>query len=327
MQIISSENIPLSLNAAAGPLPYRLTNDYLFRALLQENNNVLKGLICSLLHLHPSAISSAVIMNPIELGASITQKTFFLDIKVLMNDHTVINLEMQVLNAGNWPDRSLSYLCRSFDHLNKGQNYSETKPVIHIGLLDFALFPEYPEFYATYKLMNVKNYTIYSDKIRLSVLNLNYTNLATDEDKAHHIDYWAKLFKAATWEEIKMLATKNEYVSEASETLYRLSAEEKVRMQCEAQEEYYRNQRDIECMQQRALNKLLLTQSQLDNAQNQLTDTKIQLDNTKNQLDNTKSQLDDTKNQLDDTKNQLTASQKEIARLQAELAALKGNGK
>ncbi len=48
MQIIQSQNQPLSLSAAAGPLPYKLTNDYLFRALLQENNKALKGIICFL---------------------------------------------------------------------------------------------------------------------------------------------------------------------------------------------------------------------------------------------------------------------------------------
>ncbi len=201
--------------------------------------------------------------------------------------------------------RKLSYLCRSFDHLNKGQPYSEVKPVIHIGLLDFTLFPDYPEFYATYKLMNVKNYTIYSDKFGLSVLNLNCIDLATQEDKAYQIDYWAELFKAATWEEIKMLATKNEYISEASETLYKLSAEEKIRLQCEAQEDYYRNQRDIEYRQQKAMNELLLTKSELDSA---------------------KSELDHKSKELDHTKKELTASQKEIARLQAELATLKNKG-
>ena len=77
---------------ASGPLPIPMTNDYLFRALLQRNNNVLKGLICSLLHLSPEQMCTAEITNPIELGASVTDKTFILDIKVLLNDHTVLNL-------------------------------------------------------------------------------------------------------------------------------------------------------------------------------------------------------------------------------------------
>ena len=36
---------------ATGELNIKLINDYLFRALLQRNNHVLKGLIASLLHI------------------------------------------------------------------------------------------------------------------------------------------------------------------------------------------------------------------------------------------------------------------------------------
>ena len=126
-----------------GPLTIPMTNDYLFRALLQQNNKVLKGLISALLHLTLNEIFSVEITNPIELGKSIDAKDFFLDIKVLLNSNTVINLEMQVINEHNWPERSLSYLCRSFDGLNRGENYLEAKPVIQISLLDFTLFPEY----------------------------------------------------------------------------------------------------------------------------------------------------------------------------------------
>lgn len=39
-----------------------------------------------------------------------------------------------------------------------------------------------------------------------------------------------------------MLLQKNEYIGEAAETVYQLSQEEKIRMQCEAREDYYRTQ-------------------------------------------------------------------------------------
>ncbi|MDE7222996.1 MAG: Rpn family recombination-promoting nuclease/putative transposase, partial [Acetatifactor sp.] len=143
---------------AVGKLPYSLTNDYLFRALLQRNNNVLKHLICVLLHLQPEDVNTVTIENPIVLGEAMDNKTFIMDIKVLLDNNAIINLEMQIVNYMNWPERSLSYLCRNFDQLQSGQDYQETKPVIHIGFLDFTLFPECPEFYATYKLMNVKNH-------------------------------------------------------------------------------------------------------------------------------------------------------------------------
>ena len=41
---------------ATGPMRYRLTNDYLFKQLLQRNQHVLKALICSLLHFSPDQV-------------------------------------------------------------------------------------------------------------------------------------------------------------------------------------------------------------------------------------------------------------------------------
>ena len=147
----------ISLDNVNGPLDIRMTNDYLFRALMQRNNKVLKALICSLLHLNMKSVSSVRITNPIELGKHIDDKDFYLYIKLELDHHTVINLEMQVLNEGNWSERSLVYLCRAFDNLLKGEDYNEVKPAIHIGILDFTLFPQYPELFATYWMMNEKN--------------------------------------------------------------------------------------------------------------------------------------------------------------------------
>ena len=230
----------------SGALIVPMTNDYLFRALLQRNNLVLKGLICALLHMKEADISSVIITNPIRLGDSIDNKTFVLDINVVLNRHHIINLEMQVINLNNWQDRSLSYLARNFDHLKKGEDYKLTHPVIQIGLLDYTLFPEHPEFYSTYQFLNVKNHTLYSDKWRISVLDLSRIDLATEEDRQYQLDYWAALFKAKTWEELQMLAQNNHYFKEASETVYELTQEERIRQQCLAREDYNRTMKGIE---------------------------------------------------------------------------------
>lgn len=114
-----------------GPLDIPMTNDYLFRALLQQNNRVLKALICALLHLNPESVRVVSVENPIELGKSYGEKDLILDVKALLDENIIINLEMQVVNEHNWEERSLYYLCSSFDHLNKGLDYSEVKPAVH----------------------------------------------------------------------------------------------------------------------------------------------------------------------------------------------------
>ena len=89
--------------------------------------------------------------------------------------------------------------------------------------------------------MNVKNQHIYSDNFTLSVVDLTQIDLATAEDRAFQIDYWAALFKAKTWEDIKMLAKNNEYLEEASKTLFQLSADEQIKKRCLDREEYYQD--------------------------------------------------------------------------------------
>ena len=227
---------------ATGSIPYNMLNDYMFRVVLQKNEFVLRGLIESLLHLDQDDIESVQITNPIKFGEQISSKTFILDIHIRLNSAVDINLEMQVINEGDWTDRSLSYLCRTYDQLYEGEAYTDTSCAIQIGILDFTLFREMPEFYASYRMINVKNHHIYSHKLQLYVLELNQTELATEEDHRYEIDRWAKLFKATTWEDLRMIAENNEYMSEAAQEMYQLNEDELIREQCRAREEYYRRE-------------------------------------------------------------------------------------
>lgn len=48
-----------------------------------------------------------------------------------------------------------------------------------------------------------------------------------------------------------MLAQKDECIRDASNTIYHLSQEEKIRLQCEAREDYYRRQGDAKLLRER----------------------------------------------------------------------------
>lgn len=54
-------------------------------------------------------IRSVQIRNPIILGQALDKKDCVLDLLILLNDDTYINLEMQVRNEGNWDDRSIYF--------------------------------------------------------------------------------------------------------------------------------------------------------------------------------------------------------------------------
>lgn len=218
-------------------LYYNMTNDYMFRAVLQKNQTVLRGLVGALLHLDPETLE-VEITNPIILGESFSNKDFILDINVIVNGKTRLNLEMQIVNYHNWKERSLSYLCRSFDRVYKGDDYITAIPVIQISFLDFDLFPENPEFYATYLMKNVKNNMIYTDKMQLSVIELNRTALATEEDRRYELDKWVTFFKAKTWKELKDMAATNQYIEAAANTIFEINSDENIRELCRRRAEF-----------------------------------------------------------------------------------------
>ena len=226
------------LERATGEIEYNMTNDYMFRALFQKNNRALKGLLSSLLHMQPEEILSVEITNPIVIGEAIQDKEFRLDIKAMLNGYQQINLEMQVVNRHDWPERSIGYLSRMYNNLQKGDQYIDTKPAIHIGILNFPPFEEQPIFYSRNLLMDVVQHRIYSSKFAVNVLDLSHIELATQEDKNWNLDFWARLFKAKTWEEMKMIAKDNEYFTEASNTLCDLYADLNVRERCRDREDY-----------------------------------------------------------------------------------------
>ena len=228
----------LALEKATGEIKYNMTNDYMFRALFQQNTVALKGLLSSLLHMPPEDILSVEIMNPIVIGETINDKEFRLDIKAVLNHYQQINLEMQVVNRHDWPERSIGYLSRMYNSLQKGDQYINVKPAIHVGILNFSPFEGEPIFYSQNVLMDMNKHRIYSDKFQVNVLELKQVELATEEDKKWNLDFWAKLFKAGTWEELKMIAKDNEYFTEASNTLCDLYADFNVRERCRDREDY-----------------------------------------------------------------------------------------
>ncbi len=226
---------------ATGRLDYKLTNDYLFHVVMQKNEKVLRGLIGSLLHLRPDEITSVELKNPIILGEAIDDKSVILDLRIVLNDTHILNIEMQVAKRDNWTERSLVYLCKNFDNLSEGQDYGEVMPCLHIGILDFELFKGDEEFYSKYRLQSMGNGRIYTTKFGINVLNLRHIDNATDEDIADELDVWARLFKAETWEDMIMLAKDHEFAKEAATSIYAVSSDEAVKLQCEARERYERD--------------------------------------------------------------------------------------
>ena len=65
-----------------GELPFPMTNDYLFRAVCQKDNQMLQSLICAIFHWEREQVVFAEVTNPIQLGQAIDDKEYILDVNV-----------------------------------------------------------------------------------------------------------------------------------------------------------------------------------------------------------------------------------------------------
>ncbi len=240
-----------------GLIRYNLTNDFMFHVVFEENNAALCKFLGALLHMKPEEIMSVEVKNPIDYGIFPNDKKVILDLKLLLNSNKLINIEMQVLNEKNWPERSLIYLCRCYDNVTKGQDFISVFAAQQISILNFDLDNIDPEFYSTHHLINDRTGNPFTGNFALSVLNLRQIDIATDEDKMWRIDRWAKLLKAQTWEELRMIAANDIEMTGIANTLYVKNQDEQAQMWAQAREDFLWRERCLIAEKDRLRSKLI----------------------------------------------------------------------
>ncbi len=91
-----------------------------------------------------------------------------------------------------------------------------------------------------------------------------------------------------------MLASEKDILKEASETVYTLTQEEKIRLQCQAREDYYRTQNDVRIYYTRQLDEkdALITQkdSEITQKDAEITKRDAEIEALKKQIEELKKQ-------------------------------------
>ena len=109
--------------------------------------------------------------------------------------------------------------------------------------MNYQCFPGFIEFHDIFKGKIL--YGMTNDYMFHAVLQSNNKVLygqdygETRRDKKYRLDQWAALFKAETWENLKMISANDEYLTEAAETIYQLNADKYVLKLCQDRDEYY----------------------------------------------------------------------------------------
>ena len=167
-------------------------------------------------------------------------KLGILDVRVLLNNSTQIDIEIQVSPFPLWPERSLFYLAKMFtDQIEKGEGYERLEKCVHVGILDFILFGEDEEYYSCFHIREDLRNRLYTDKLEVHILEL--PKLKKNDYPETELLNWAKFMNAERQEEFEEMAEKDKYIEKAYEALKNISADDEKRLEYEAREKALRD--------------------------------------------------------------------------------------
>ena len=256
--------------------------DFAFKEIMNDEKARI-GFLSAILHLDPADIKETRILNPYLRQTHEDDKLGILDVRILMNDDTEIDTEIQLSELKVWADRSLFYASKMYtDQIEPGQKYNVFKKCVSISILDFVLFESETEFYSCFHIMEDTRHFKYTDKMEFHVIELPKLPKALKEDSSS-IELWAKFINAEETEEFDMIAEKDPYIQSAYNQLQIISQDKQKRMEYEAREKairdynqsmYEAEQRGVERINK--LNALLIQQKRYDDLERSTSDATFQ---------------------------------------------------
>ncbi len=214
--------------------------DFAFKEIM-EDGKARTGFLAAVLMIDPESIMETRILNTNLRREHEDDKQGILDVRLLMDNDSEIDIEIQLSELKVWADRSLFYLAKMFtEQINPGDSYHVFKKCVSISILDFILFQGETEFHSCFHIREDKRHFLYTDKMEFHVIELPKLPEALGED-CTDLELWAKFISAERKEEFDMLAEKNPYIESAYQKLQVISQDSQKRLEYEAREKAIRD--------------------------------------------------------------------------------------
>ena len=214
--------------------------DFAFKEIM-EDEKARVGFLSAMLKLNPKEIRETRILNTNLRKLHDSDKQGILDVRVLLNDDTEIDTEIQLTELKVWANRSLFYLSKMYtDQISTGDPYNVFKKCVSISILDFDLFQGETEFYSCFHIREDTRHFLYTDRMEFHVIELPKLPQEWTED-SDNILLWARFINAEQREEFELLAKKNPHIDSAYQHLQEISQDGQKRIEYEARQKAIRD--------------------------------------------------------------------------------------
>ncbi len=206
----------------------KVTNDYIFKRIFAKrgNESILKDLLNAILGIK---IKKIEVMAEANLEKEIeTRKLGILDIKAILNNDTIIDIEIQIINRHNMIERTLYYWSGLYyNQLQKGEEYQESKRVIAINILDYNEFMEGP-YHEIAKLRREYMYRVLTNKMEIHFIQIPKFKKYRKDMKTK-LDMWMEFISQIDKEGVENAMSKNKEIKKAQKEYEYLTGEENER--------------------------------------------------------------------------------------------------
>jgi len=199
-------------------LKHTFRTDILFKLLFTRHQGLLRKLVADLLGIARDSISRFEITNP-EIPPEVLESKFCrLDVNMVV-DGRLVNLEIQVRDEGDFPERALYHWARMYSaSLQSGGDYKELPRAVVISIVDFPLFG-CAEFHSEFAAIEARRGERLSDRMSLHFFEL--PKLPKEASAGDAPQMWLSLFNARTEKDLKKILETEVPEMEEAITAYR----------------------------------------------------------------------------------------------------------
>ena len=221
-------------------------NDVVFQRLFnKENEKITKAFVEALLDekIHKIKINEDKNL----LSKALDQKSGILDLQVDVNDEEKVDVEIQLIERSNLPERLLFYFSKLYLRgIGKGEDYRFAKRVVLIAIIDYDLKIENKKMETIWKLIEKDNLqNILTNKLEIHILELDKVKEEYGKNKKNEKAQWLLFLDNPNTKEVEEIMEANEEVKDAVIEVKKLSEDEELQRLADLREKAIMDEKAI----------------------------------------------------------------------------------
>lgn len=223
----------------------RPKNDIVFHALFSEKNNKTTENFLSVL-LQEKVKVEDYLDRHLDIKAA-TEKLGVMDLRVLLDNTILCDVEMQLLRHKNDIERFVYYLSNMYARqLESGEDYSNLRKTVCIVLVDYNLdiLKDVQEIYSRWQFRDNKTGKyVLTNKIELIIIEMKKAKEQYFKNQDNELYQWLMFLDDPNGQEVKTIMDNNKEIKQAHDDLKEVSGDYETRRLAELHEKAIKDEK------------------------------------------------------------------------------------